>query len=490
MYTYRDDDIAIIGIGARFPDAADLHEFRANLAAGRDSVGPMPAARSEATGIGDPADFLPMGHLVDVHGFDHAFFGLSRREAALMDPQQRIALELAHRAVEDAGYSVATLREADTAVVFSSPTPAYHGMAVDSGPLGMLGNLGFGTPARIAHLLGLSGPCYAVDSGCNASLIAVHHACRELRAGEARYALAGGVNVRANGSRAGGAVFSEIVSPSGRCRAFDAGADGAAGGEGGAALLLRTLARARAERAPVYAVIGGSATLHSGHSSATISSPSASAQIRVIERAWRQAAVSPREAGYLEAHGSGTRLGDAVELEGIAAAFGPGRAATLPIGSVKTNIGHLDHAAGVAGLLKAVLSVAHGELYESLHFERPTEAVDLAASGIEVVTETRTWLSDGRPRLAGVSSFSLGGANAHCVIAQPPAEPGPDRPPAAPARLVAVSARGAEALAELCGGLAEALRGGDHGIDDVAFTPESGPLPLRPPVRGGGGQYR
>ncbi|WP_280423675.1 condensation domain-containing protein [Nocardia carnea] len=474
MYTYRDDDIAIIGIGARFPDAEDVAGFHANLMAGRDSVGPIPAERVAATGLGMPADFLPMGYLADIHGFDHEFFGLSRREAALMDPQQRIALELAHRAVEDAGYDLAVLRQADTAVVFSSPTPAYHGMVADSGPLGMLGNLGFGTPARIAHLLGLNGPTYAIDSGCNASLIAVHHACRELRSGDAQYALTGGARVVASGARADGpGLFSEIVSPTGRCRAFDAAADGAAGGEGGAALLLTTLARARADGAAIYAVIAGSATLHSGQTAATISAPSATAQQRVIERAWRQAAVAPHTAGYLEAHGSGTRLGDAVELEGIAAVFGAGRADPLPIGSVKTNIGHLDHAAGVAGLVKAVLGLAHGRLYRSLHFERPTDALDLTAADIEVVTASRPWPAGTAPRLAGVSSFSLGGANAHCVLAEPPADTTAGDTDS-PERLVRVSARSATALAELCGELAETLRGSEYPLDDVAFTLNQG----------------
>ncbi|WP_324193443.1 condensation domain-containing protein [Nocardia otitidiscaviarum] len=415
----RDDDIAIIGIGARFPDAANLDEFRANLAAGRDSIGPMPDSRAEATGLDRRVRYLPMGHLTDIHTFDYAFFGLSKREAALMDPQQRIALELAYRAVEDAGYAPDTLRSASTAVVFSAPMPGYHAMAVDPGPLAMLGNLPFATPARIAHLLGFDGPCYAVDSGCNASLIAVHHACRELRGGDADYALAGGVSVRAGGSPAWTArTMTEIASPGNQVRAFDADADGTVPGEGGAALLLTTLARARADRAPIYAVIRGSAVLHNGHSSATISTPSAATQARVIDRAWHKAGVDPRTAGYLEAHGSATRLGDAVELEGLRTAFAD-RDTPLPIGSVKTNIGHLDHAAGVAGLVKAVLSVAHGQLFPSLHFHRPTGDLDLAAAGIEVVTTPRPW-PGGTPRLAGVSSYSLGGANAHCVIQQAP----------------------------------------------------------------------
>ncbi|MFC9997511.1 condensation domain-containing protein [Nocardia sp. NPDC127526] len=415
----RPDDIAIVGLGVRFPDASDLGEFRANLAAGRDSIGPMPQSRAEATALDRRVDYLPMGHLTDIHSFDYAFFGLSKREASLMDPQQRIALELAHTAIEDAGYAPRTLRDATTAVVFSAPMPTYHAMAVDPGPLAMLGNLPFGTPARIAHLLGLTGPCYAIDSGCNASLIAVHHACRELRSGDADYALAGGVSIRAGGSPAWTMqTMTEIASTTGKVRAFDAEADGTVPGEGGAALLLTTLARAHADRAPVYAVIRGSAVLHNGHSAVTISTPSATAQARVIERAWRAAGADPRNAGYLEAHGSATRLGDAVELEGLRTAFA-GRANPLPIGSVKTNIGHLDHAAGVAGLVKAVLSVHDGHLYPSLHFHRPTGDLDLAAAGIEVLTRPRPWDSD-EPRLAGVSSYSLGGANAHCVVQQAP----------------------------------------------------------------------
>ncbi|GAB2687165.1 condensation domain-containing protein [Nocardia thraciensis] len=482
----RDQDIAIVGIGVRFPDAANLADFRANLAAGRDSIGPMPDSRAEATALDRSLGYLPMGHLTDIHTFDYAFFDLSKREASLMDPQQRIALELAHTAIEDAGYAPATLREATTAVVFSAPMPTYHAMAVDPGPLAMLGNLPFGTTARIAHLLGLTGPCYAIDSGCNASLIAVHHACRELRCGDADYALAGGVSVRAGGAPEWTArTMTEIASPSGQCRAFDADADGTVPGEGGAALLLTTLARARADRAPVYAVIRGSAVLHNGHSSATISTPSAAAQARVIASAWRNAAADPGDAGYLEAHGSATRLGDAVEIEGLRAAFG-GRARPLPIGSVKTNIGHLDHAAGVAGLVKATLSVAEGSLYPSLHFDRPTGDLDLAAAGIEVVTRPRPWVSEGRPRLAGVSSYSLGGANAHCVVQQAPDErsggdpvrrPEPhaghtavQRLSVAAHRLIGVSARTPAALAELCHRLAETLRADRPALADVAFT--------------------
>ncbi|MEU8783822.1 condensation domain-containing protein [Streptomyces sp. NPDC048637] len=480
--------MAIVGIGVRFPDAENLAEFRANLRSGRDSVGAMPAARAAATGLDPAARFLPMGHLADITGFDYAFFNFSRREASLMDPQQRLALLLAHEAVEDAGYATSALAEHPVAVVLSSATSSYHAAATDPGALSALGNVPFGLPARIAHVLGLAGPCYAVDSGCNGSLIAVHQASRELTSGDAEYAIAGGVSVRSGGLPARDTEgLDELVSPTGRCRAFDAEADGTVSGEGGAVLLLTTVRRALADGAPIHAVIRGSATLHNGRAAATISTPSAAGQAKVIAKAWRSAGADPASAGYVEAHGSGTRLGDAVELEGLTAAFagrrkqpGRSRAARLPIGSVKTNIGHLDHAAGIAGLIKAVLSVRHGELYPSLHFARATGGIDLAVAGLEVVTGTRPWEEpgEGRHRLAGVSSFSLGGINAHCVVQQPPERPDQhpgrvENGPSAPA-LVAVSARSRTALARLCGSLGTTLRDGGQRFEDVAFTLNNG----------------
>lgn len=462
----RDTDIAIVGIGARFPDAADLAEFRANLAAGRDSVGPMPPGRIAATGLDDTVTYLPMGHLAAIDEFDYRFFGMSRREACVTDPQQRLALLLAQRAIEDAGYSAERLARAVTAVTLSAAQSSYHSAAVAPGPLSLIGNAGFAGPARIAHRFGFTGACFGIDSGCNSALVAVHQACRELRCGDADYALAGGVIVRVHGAPSwGGGSFSEIMSPTGVCRAFDADADGTVNGEGGAILLLTTVARALADGAPIHAVIRGSATRHNGAAAATISTPSAAAQSAVIARAWEAAGLDPRAAGYLETHGSGTRLGDAVELESISAVFGGGPG--LPIGSVKTNIGHLDHASGIAGLVKAVLSVSEAELFPSLHFTRPTGGFDLAAAGIEVIAESRPWRG-AAVRAAGVSSFGLGGSIAHCVVSQAP--PVPAAAPSRRARLIGVSARTPETLSELCGRLAEAVRGTEAALDEVAAT--------------------
>ncbi|GCB44690.1 polyketide synthase [Streptomyces sp. NL15-2K] len=467
-----DDDIAVVGIAVRLPGADSLKEFRRNLLAGIDSVGPMPAERAAATGLDPAQPHLPMGHLQDIHTFDYALFGLSRREVTLMDPQQRLALLLAHQALEDGGYAAAELGGQQTAVVFSAAASTYRAAAREPGVLSALGNLSFGASARVAHVLGLTGPTYAVDSGCNSSLLAVHHACRELACQDAQYALVGGVSVRPGGLPAGEAeAMSELVSGSGRCRAYDAAADGAAPGEGGAVLLLTTVGRARTDGATIHAVIRGSAVLHNGRAAATISTPSAAAQTRVIGKAWQAAGLDLSYAGYLEGHGSGTPLGDAVELEGLAAAVGA-RHAPLPLGSVKSNIGHLDHAAGIAGLVKAILSVHHGELYPTVHFREATGGVRLADLGLEVVTKARPW-QDGN-RVAGVSSFSLGGINAHCVVQQPPAPvpvgvPATDEP-----RLVAVSARSRAALTRLCAALGSALRDSEDDITDVAFTLNQG----------------
>ncbi|HWO65164.1 MAG TPA: beta-ketoacyl synthase N-terminal-like domain-containing protein, partial [Umezawaea sp.] len=467
--------MAVIGMGVRYPHAGSLAEFRSNLRNGRDSVRELPAARIAATGMDPDTRYLPMGYLDEVDRFDHAFFGLSRREAELLEPQHRLAHVLTQAALDDAGYPTSWFTSRRTAVIFSLPSSDYERLVPERSTLAMTGTWPGGMPARIAHRFGMTGPCYGIDTGCNGSLVAVHHAARELLAGDAEYALVGGVNVRslppAHDHLDG---FPEIMSTSGRCRAFDEAADGAVGGEGGAVLLLTTVDRAVAEGARIHAVIAASAVLHNGHHSATISTPSARAQAEVVGEAWRRAGLDVADADYVEAHGSGTRLGDAVEVEGLALARG-GNRVPLPIGSVKTNIGHLDNAAGVTGLVKVILGVRHGELYPSLHFRRSARGVDLDAAGLRVVTSAQAWpeREDGSPRRAGVSSFSLGGLNAHCVVEQAPAaETAPDAH-VGPV-LVGVSARSRSALTRLCVRLAGELRSGAEPLADIAFTLNEG----------------
>ncbi|GGO52708.1 hypothetical protein GCM10012287_37610 [Streptomyces daqingensis] len=472
--------IAVIGISTRFPQADSLDEFRDNLRAGRDSVRPIPRERVESTCLDPDAEYPHQGYLDRIDLFDHEFFGLSRREAEVTDPQHRLALQLTREALENAGFAASAMRDSRTAVVFSSPSNGYQPLVREYGTLSMIGNIPCGLPARVSHLFGLTGPCYGVDTGCNGSLVAVHQASRELRDGDADFAVAGGVSLKhVVPPAATVGAFPGIASPTAKCRAFDEAADGAAGGEGGAVLLLTTLERALAEGAFVHAVIRGSAVVHNGRHSATIATPSATSQAEVIRKAWRRAGADIATAGYIEAHGSGTKLGDAVEVEGLALARG-GSGDVLPIGSVKTNLGHLDHAAGIAGLVKTILSVRDAELYPTLHFTRPGEDVDLEAARLDVVTSARSWQSG--LRRAGVSSFSLGGINAHCVVEQPPVPAAPedsgDAESSEGARqrplLVGLSARSESGLVALCERLSLELRDGTKQLADVAMTLNEG----------------
>lgn len=466
--------VAVIGIATRFPQADSLAAFRANLRAGRDSVRPIPAERMSSTGLDPKQEYPELGYLDRIDLFDHEYFRLSRREAELIDPQHRLALQLTQEALENAGYAPSQLRDSPTAVIFSSPSNGYLPLVREPGTLSMIGNIPCGLPTRISHLFGFTGPCYGVDTGCNGSLVAIHQACRELRDGDADYAVVGGVSLRHIVAPAASvADFPGIHSPTARSRAFDRAADGAGSGEGGAAVLLTTLDRALEEGAFIHGVIRGSAVVHNGQHSATISTPSAHSQAEVITKAWRSAALDPKTAGYLETHGSGTKLGDAVETEGLALAR-PGERQTLRVGSVKTNIGHLDHAAGIAGLVKAVLSVQHGELYPSLHFEEAAEEVDLEGARLEVVTSLQPWEDD--VRRAGVSSFSLGGVNAHCVVEQPPASAAAQRSVTEDGtpQLVAVSGRTAADLLAVCERLSLELRDNALPLADIARTLNEG----------------
>ncbi|MCL7381698.1 condensation domain-containing protein [Streptomyces sp. 35G-GA-8] len=468
--------VAVIGIATRFPGADNLDAFRANLLNGVDSVRPIPPERVESTCLDPSVDYPELGYLDRIDLFDHEYFGLSRREAEVTDPQHRLALELTHEALENAGYAPEGLRDSQTAVIFSSPSNGYAPLVREQGTLSMIGNIPCGLPARVSHIFGLTGPCYGVDTGCNGSLVAVHQACRELRDGDARYAVAGGVSLRhVIAPAATVADFPGISSPTARSRAFDHAADGAGGGEGGAVLLLTTLEQALADGAFIHAVIRGSAVVHNGRHSATISTPSARSQAEVIRKAWRGAGLDIATAGYVETHGSGTRLGDAIEVEGLTLAR-PGDRRGLAVGSVKTNLGHLDHAAGIAGLVKTILSVRHGELYPSLHFERAPEEIDLDGARLDVVTSVRPWRDE--VRRAGVSSFSLGGINAHCVVEQAPptavrrAADTSDGP--AEARLVGVSARTPAELIAQCERLSLELRHSTRPLADIARTLNEG----------------
>ncbi|MFD5603509.1 type I polyketide synthase, partial [Streptomyces sp. NPDC127064] len=455
------EPVAIVGLACRLPGAPDPAAFWQLLRDGRDALGEPGPGRCRPDGPAAPA--LPSGapvragFLDQVDSFDASFFGISPGEAAVLDPQQRLALELAWEAFEDAGIVPGDHgTDGGTGVYIGATYDDYAALrGTRLSPHSATGRNRAMIANRVSYALGLGGPSLVVDSAQSSSLLAVHLACRALAAGECTVALAGGVqlNITQDGydlTRALGAI-----SPDGRCHTFDERANGFVRGEGGAVLVLKPLAAALADGDTVHAVIRGSATNNDGGGD-TLTAPRQEAQTEVVRLACAAAGITPDELRYVELHGTGTPLGDPVEAAGLGAAAR--RAQPLAVGSVKTNIGHLEGAAGIAGLLKTVLCLSHRELVPSLNFRTPNPRIPLAELGLRVVTETGPWPAGDGPLLAGVSAFGMGGANCHVVLAEPPA---PDAvPPSETGRydgpvLVPLSARSPAALTELAGRLAE-----------------------------------
>ncbi|RBM15535.1 polyketide synthase, partial [Streptomyces sp. PT12] len=416
------DPIAVVGLACRLPGAPTPADFWRLLRVGDNAVRPLPDSRRRAPG-GDLPGEAPAGYLDRVDTFDATFFGIAPREARAMDPQQRLMLELAWEALEHAGIVPGTLRDSRTAVFASTMWDDYAELAT-AGGADHLGAYSFaGTRRtmlanRVSYLLGLKGPSLTVDSGQSSSLVAVHLACESLRRGEATAALVGGVNlILGEGSIATSASLGAL-SRSGRCHTFDGRADGYVRGEGGAVLLLKPLYLALADGDRVHGVILGSAVNNDGGGD-SLGTPRGSAQEEVVRLAHERAATNPERVGYVELHGTGTPVGDPIEAAALGAALGTGRPADEPlrVGSVKTNIGHLESAAGIVGLLKVVLSITGGELPPSLNFAEPNPDIPLKRLNLRVQAELGPWPGNGaEPPLAGVSSFGLGGTNCHVVV--------------------------------------------------------------------------
>jgi amino acid adenylation domain-containing protein/thioester reductase-like protein len=469
--------VAIVGMAGRFPGAPDLAAFWENLRAGVESVVRLSEADLEAEGIAlerfRRPEYVPAhGVLQDVELFDAPFFGIPPREAELMDPQHRFFLECAWEALEDAG-----LTATDRVGVFAGSSSSSYLLrnlashpdlleSVGAFQLGLHGERDF-LATRVSYKLGLTGPSMTIQTSCSTSLVAVHVACRSLLTGECDAALAGGVSIGV--PQRSGYVYQEggILSPEGRCRAFDAAARGTVGGSGAGVVVLKRLEDALAAGDPIHAVIRGSAVNNDGSLKAGFTAPSVGGQARVIAEALAMAGFDPAGIGMVEAHGTGTELGDPIEVAALAEAFGPVGPGRVAIGSVKTNIGHLDAAAGVAGLIKAVLAVENGEIPPSLHFEEPNPRLGLDRTPFFVNTELREWPA---PRRAGVSSFGMGGTNVHLVLEQAP-EPAATTEPARPDQLLVLSARTPAALDRAAERLAEHLRSHPgQDLADIAYT--------------------
>ncbi len=429
--------IAVVGLACRLPGAASPQAFWQLLRDGRDAITDVPAGRWELDVLSDEDRALPgllrAGFIDEVDAFDAEFFGVSPREAAAMDPQQRLVLELAWEALEDAGIVPQRLR-GTAAGAFVGAIAGDYGELVRRVAATItrhaLTGLGRGIIAnRVSYVLGLRGPSLTVDAAQSSALVAVHLACQSLRGGESTLALAGGVNLNIALASALTAARFGALSPDGRCFTFDARANGYVRGEGGGMVVLKPLEAALADGDRIYCVIRGS-TVNNDGGGEGLTAPDRDAQEDAVRRACRRAGIRRSDIQYVELHGTGTRLGDRVEAAALGAALGAGRGAERPllVGSAKTNVGHLEGAAGIVGLIKAILSIAHRELPASLNFESPPPDIPLDALRLRVQRERGPWPDPERPLVAGVSSFGMGGTNCHVVLGEAPAPQVPTAP--------------------------------------------------------------
>ena len=478
------EPIAIIGIGCRFPGSSGPQAFWQSIRDGVDAITEVPADRFSLNEVYDSDSTLAGkintrwgGFVEQVDGFDPQFFGISPREAARMDPQQRLLLEVTWEALEDAGQAAERLAGSQTGVFVGISNNDYgrtqfsdlsriDAYAGTGNALSIAAN-------RISYLLDFRGPSIAIDTACSSSLVAVHLACASLRNGESTLAVAGGVNLILSPAITMNFTKAGVMAPDGRCKTFDAGANGYVRSEGAGLVVLKPLSRALADGDPIYAVIRGSAVNQDGRSNGLMA-PNPLAQEAVLREAYRRAKVSPGDVQYVEAHGTGTLLGDPIEARALGRVLADGRAPGLQcaIGSVKTNIGHCEAAAGVAGLIKVALALKHSEIPASLHFQEPNPHIPFDELPIRVQTKPGPWSVDSGPPLAGVSSFGFGGTNAHVVLQQAPESRSGNREASAreSCYLLPLSARSPEALQAVARTYEQFLATSELSLHDICYS--------------------
>ncbi|MGW6599927.1 SDR family NAD(P)-dependent oxidoreductase [Streptomyces sp. NPDC055036] len=490
------EPIAIVGMAGRFPGADSVEELWELLRDGRDGITAVPAGRWDTSAIRPGTVTTDQGgFLSDIDRFDAGFFAVPAREAENLDPQQRLLLESAWHAMEDGGIDPSSLRGTRTAVFVGVSYADYARLLTQDGLEGVDAYYSTGTAlnaaaGRIAYTLGLNGPAVAVDTACSSSLVALHLAVGSLRSGESDTVLAGGVNVMLDPASWAAVSQAHMLSPDGRCRTFSADANGFVRSEGCGVVVLKRLGDARRDGDRVLAVIRGSAVNQDGASSG-LTAPNGRAQEGMLEAALTQAGVAGSDISYLEAHGTGTALGDPIELGAAWRVLGAGREPGRPlhVGSVKSNIGHCESAAGMAALFKTVLALRHDLIPANLHFREPNPHVDWSGMNVRVVDTATAWRRGDGPRVAGVSGFGFTGTNAHLVIADAPdGTPTPPRAnapavpaadaesrPKPPTRLVPLSAPDPEGLERLASAWARRLENAtEEDLDSLAATAGAG----------------
>ncbi len=471
------EPIAIIGIGCRLPGGANSAEaFWQLLREGRDAISEVPTERWDLAKHFDADPQTPLhqhvrhgGFIDGIDQFDPGFFGISPREAVCMDPQQRLLMEVAWQAIEDAGQPLDAIRGQQVGVFMGISSSDYSSLLwvseedfaiPDNEPFVLPGNTGCIAANRLSYFFDFKGPSFTVDTACSSSLVAVHLACESLWRGEVTAALAGGVQALIQPAIQGIFCKAGLLAPDGRCKSFDAAANGYVRSEGAGAVLLKPLSQAQADGDTVYALIHGTAVNSDGRSNGMVA-PNLRGQIACVRAAFARAGIEPAATQYVEAHGTGTRQGDPIELRALGTVLGDGRDEARPcrVGSVKTNLGHSETAAGITGLIKAALCVHHRQLPPSLHFRTPNPSIDFQGLKLQVQTTLEPFPQPEAPAVVGVSSFGFGGTNAHVVLAEAPKPPSvPRYGRKLPLQLLTLSARSEVALRAQAAQLAQHLQ--------------------------------
>jgi acyl transferase domain-containing protein/acyl carrier protein len=478
------EPVAIIGIGCRFPGSSGPQQFWDSIHDGVDAITEVPADRFDLSRVYDPDPAAAgkintrWGGFVDqMDQFDPQFFGISPREAARMDPQQRLLLEVAWEALEDAGQVLEKIAGSATGVFVGISNNDYgRTQFADLSRIDAYAGTGNALSIaanRLSYVFDFRGPSIAIDTACSSSLVAVHLACASLRSGESTLAIAGGVNLILSPAITMNFTKAGVMAPDGRCKTFDAGANGYVRSEGAGLVVLKPLSRALADGDSIYAVIRGSAINQDGRSNGLMA-PNPAAQEAVLREAYRSAGITPGDVQYVEAHGTGTLLGDPIEARALGRVLADGRTPgrLCAIGSVKTNIGHCEAAAGVAGLIKVALALKHEEIPASLHFQEPNPHIPFDELPIRVQTKPGPWSAESGPSLAGVSSFGFGGTNAHVVLQQAPESRSKSGEASASksCHLLPLSARGPEALQALARNYRQFLANVGPSLHDICYN--------------------